>query len=135
MTKYELINEIAKNLTVTPVDGDTWEIKSTISIPRIDNDPLVITLTEITHDEQDYTGIFDGNAYNRLCGYDDEDEIDAAAHEDGMWTRDYQHMIWADTTNEDNYEPVSIRNQRLAERLYEEYINTHVEFNTFNITQ
>ena len=132
MQKYEVIRAISENVNVEPNGENQWLITSYIDIP-VNGETKRIDLSLVTTNEEDYTGIFNGAVYNRLCGFDTEEEIDAAALELEMWTQDYQQMIWMETTNEFNYEPIGDRNYRLAEKLYNELIVNHKDFKLFDI--
>lgn len=126
MTTLEVLKSIADNVYVNVAGYGTWEIKATITVPRIDDeDDEVITLKEITHNEENKTGIFDGSIFNPLCGFRTHQELNEAAAESGMTVEEFQKTVWADSANEDNYEPDDVRDARLAEWLYEslEYLD------------
>lgn len=123
MKKQEIIERIADDVTVLWSGYGTWTVGATITLPRNDDDEddEVITLSYITHNEDDKTGIFDGELYNPNGGFCSLDELDRAAQEECITPEAMLERIWSDTTNEDNYEPADERNMRLAESLYEQF--------------
>jgi len=127
MTKSEVIMLIADNVYVNFAGYGTWEIKATVAIPRAgDEDAAVITVKEITHNEEDKTGIFDGSKFNTFCGFNSWRELKIRAAEAGLTVAQFQDSVWEDTANDDNYEPADLRNLRLAFRLYKHLENKDI---------
>lgn len=127
MTTLEVLRLIADNVYVNFAGHGTWEIKATVAIPRIgDEDDEVITIKEITHNEEDKTGIFDGSKYNTFCGFNSWRELKIQAADDGLTVAQFQDGVWEDTANDDNYEPANLRNLRLADRLYKHLENKDI---------
>lgn len=133
MLRYEAIREIAKNVGVRWCGYGTWEISANVELPTKDNNTIILHLCKTTHNEEDKTGIFDGEQYNPLCGCIDMDELDQIAKEACMTTRTFQKAVWSDSANEDNYEPDSDRRMRLAETLYEDVLEEMDEFEDLDI--
>ena len=121
-SKRELIKEIADNINVRLVGYGTWEIESTIIFPMKAGDDISKTLRVITHNEDDYTGIFNGEVYNPLGGFDTAEELEAVAKECEMTVETFLKHAWTDSANEDNYESKKERNLRLAERLWDKCV-------------
>ena len=116
-TREEAIGEMAENMRVERAGYGSWKIKSHLG-GALAEDRL--ELTSLTHDEEDSTGLMDGERYNPLCGFGTLAELESAAEEDGMTVEEMQEATWQDSANGDNYEPSEERNRRLAERLYED---------------
>ena len=121
-TKRELIKEIADHILVIRVGSGTWEIRSCIVFPMKDGDDFLKYLHINSHNEEDYTGIFDGEVYNPTGGFDSVDDLDRVAQEECMTVETLLQSIWSDTANEDNYESTRERNLRLAVRLWEKCV-------------
>ena len=90
-TKEEIIDELAMNMYVMWTGYGTWKISSYIG-----NRDNKISFSEITHQEEDEKGIFDGEDYEE-------------------WRKAVIH----DSANEDNYESRDQRDKRLAERIFD----------------
>ena len=95
----------------------TWMIRAQCT----DINGRLYRLQMITHNEEDKTGIFDGEKYNPLCGFGSMDDLEAAAKECGMTVEVFQEHTWTDSANEDNYELLCDRNERLVDKLWEHY--------------
>ena len=121
-SKRELIKEIADHILVIRVGSGTWEIRSCIVFPMKDGDDFPKYLHINSHNEEDYTGIFDGEVYNPTGGFDSVDDLDRVAQEECMTVETLLQSIWSDTANEDNYESTRERNLRLAVRLWEKCV-------------
>ena len=121
-SKRELIKEIADHILVIRVGSGTWEIRSCIVFPMKDGDDFLKYLHINSHNEEDYTGIFDGEVYNPTGGFDSVDDLDRVAQEECMTVETLLQSIWSDTANEDNYESTRERNLRLAVRLWEKCV-------------
>lgn len=127
-TREELIAELAQNVSVMFAGYGTWKIESYIgqrATYRYCADHY-IKVSEITHNEDDETGIFDGEKYNPQ-DYDDWETF--SCNDDEMTDEEKQEKfeefceaVWSDSANEDNYEPYEERNTRLAERLFDDLI-------------
>ena len=123
MTKHDLIREMAQNIEVKWSGYGTWKITCAMEFPLVKPfNSIHDIISGITHNQDDMTGIFDGKAYNELCGFNTLDELDEVARQECMTTEAYQQAIWQDSANEDNYEPRADRNLRLATRLWDEFI-------------
>lgn len=133
MRRYDIINEIARNVSVMWRYYGTWEISATVELPTKNGDIISLTLSKTSHNEEDKIGIFDGEQYNPLCGCCCMDELDQIAKEECMTTQEFQKKVWADSGNEDNYEPDSDRKMRLAETLYEYVLEEMDEFGDLEI--
>ena len=118
MTKRKLIKEIADHMQVLPNGPNTWLFRATIDIPMKSGEGIQKTLSAISCREEDYTGIFNGEVYNPTGGFDSADDLDRAAQEECITVEALLERIWADDTNEDNYESERERNLRLAEILW-----------------
>lgn len=135
-TKEELIAELAQNVSVIWSGYGTWEIKSYIGQRATYRYCAnhYIKVCEITHSEDDQTGIFDGEKYNPQ-DYDDwyfqvfsyelpgDDEPEYYNDEELQEKfKEFCEKVWSDSGNEDNYEPFKERDARLAERLFDTLI-------------
>ena len=135
-TREDLIAELAQNVSVMFDGYGTWKIKSYIGqreTYRYCADHY-IEVSEITHNEEDKIGIMDGEHYNPqdynewLYGefdpeLDENDCIDNYIEEELTEKfEEYCEAVWADSANEDNYEPYEARKARLAERLFDTII-------------
>lgn len=134
MLRYEAIKEIAENVKVSWRGQGTWEISAKVELPTKTGGTITLSLSKTTHNEEDKTGIFDGEQYNPLCGCIDVDELDQIAKEECMTTQAFQKSIWTDSANEDNYEPDSDRRMRLAETLYEDVLEEMDEFDDLDLS-
>lgn len=123
MSKDEIIQRIAENLSVRWTGYGTWTIESYVWAAFSTGDDHRFKMKSITHNEDDKTGIFDGETYNPLCGFEDKESLEDWARNEceGMSVEVVQNMVWSDTTDPDNYEPLIQRDLRLAERLYDIY--------------
>ena len=133
MLRYEAIKEIAENVRGSWCGYGTWDISAKVELPTKTGGAITLSLSKTTHNEEDKTGIFDGEQYNPLCGCIDVDELDQIAKEECMTTQAFQKSIWADSANEDNYEPDRDRRMRLAEALYEDVLEEMDEFEDLKI--
>lgn len=126
LTREDLINELAENCSVKWVGYGTWEVSSYVWVGGDDIDDKRIHVKRITHDEGDAKGIMDGERYNPLCGFANEEEI-------AKWVKDYGYLgwksveevkeeTWSDAGNEDNYEPTEEKYRRLGESLVDKLI-------------
>lgn len=118
--------QIHDNLQVHWDGYGTWAIKSFF----FDHEGCQQLLKIITHNEEDNTGIFDGEKYNPLCGFRTMEELEVTAKEMEMPVEQAQDIVWRDTVNDDNYEPINERNERLTKKLithYEELIGGLIE--------
>ena len=105
MTRNDAIDELMFNLQVGWVGYDTWKITSMLDGNKV---------SLITHNEEDYTGIFDGEKYNPVT---EEELAGMMLYADGMTEEEVLDTYWSDTANKDNYEPMCARDERLAEKL------------------
>lgn len=121
-SKHELLKEIADHILVIQVGSDTWEIRSCVVFPMRNGDDFPKYLHIVSHNEEDYTGIFNGEVYNPLCGFDTAEELEAVAKECEMSVETFLKHAWADSANKDNYESEKERNLRLAERLWDKCV-------------
>lgn len=106
MTKNDAIDELIFNLQVRWVNHCTWKITSMLDGNKV---------SLVTHNEEDYTGIFDGEKYNPVTEEELADMMQYA--EDGMTEDEVLDKYWSDTANEDNYESMCERDERLANKL------------------
>ena len=124
-SKEQLIEELTLNLQVRHTSGyGTWIVSSYYT----DEEGDEVELNMTTHNEDNYTGIFDGEEYNgyansEQCREDYEHEYgDMDEDNDDYMTFDeYYNEIISDSANEDNYEPRDQRDDRLARELFAEY--------------
>ena len=91
-------------------------------------------MSEITHSEEDKTGIFDGEEYNpqdfdtwymEVFSYELPEDGDPEYYNDEELQdkfKEYCERVWGDSGNGDNYEPTEERLKRLAERLFDNLI-------------
>lgn len=111
MTRQQVLDELMLNLQVRWVSYGTWRISS-----ELDGNEVSI----ITHNEEDYVGIFDGETYNPVT---DEELEDMMQYADGMTEDEVLEKYWSDTANEDNYESRRERDERLANKLLDYMID------------
>lgn len=134
-TINEAIKEIADSIQIFSDDYGTWKIKGNLGIRSTGE---YAEDHFITHDEDWKTGIFDGEKYNPQ---DYEEWLDdfyrhefaeslsnyakELITEDVKNTlfKEYCEIKWADTANEDNYEPVDARDERAARKIIESWVN------------
>ena len=90
-TKEEIIDELAMNMSVISTGYGTWKISSYIG-----NRDNKISFSEITHQEEDEKGIFDGEEYE-----------------------EWRKAVINDSADEDNYESREQRDKRLAHRIFD----------------
>lgn len=132
MTKEEIIRELSDQITVTYIGRSQWRISSHI----VADNNEVLCLYAKSHNEEDKTGIFDGQKYNKFLGLRNKAEI---KKEFGLrnWdeVNEFLSKHWMDSACEDNYEPVGERDLRLAERLYDANTETIEEFLSANNKQ
>lgn len=105
MTRNDVIDELMFNLQVRWVNHGTWKITSMLDGNKV---------SMITHNEDDYTGIFDGEKYNPVS---EEELADMMLYADGMTEDEVLDRYWSDTANKDNYETMCARDERLANKL------------------
>ena len=105
MTRNDAIDELMFNLQVGWVCYCTWKITSMLDGNKV---------SLITHNEEDYIGIFDGEKYNPVT---EEELAGMMLYADGMTEEEVLDTYWSDTANKDNYEPMYARDERLAKRL------------------
>lgn len=110
-TKEEIINELAMNMCVMWTGYGTWKISSYIG-----NRDNKISFSEITHQEEDEKGIFDGEEYN---DYANSDQAREDCERDGENYEEWRKAVIHDSANEDNYESRELRDKRLAERIFD----------------
>lgn len=110
-TKEEIIDELAMNMCVKWAGYGTWEISSYIG-----NRDNKISFSEITHDEEDEKGIFDGEEYN---DYANSDQAREDCERDGENYGEWYELVTHDSANEDNYESREQRDRRLARRIFD----------------
>lgn len=128
-TREEIIAELARNVRVSWKSYGTWKVES-----NIDCNDHCIEVSEFTHNEEDKTGIFDGETYNpqnfddwysQVFSYElpEDDEPEYYNDEELQEKfKEYCEIVWSDSGNEDNYESEEERNIRLAERLFDTII-------------
>lgn len=141
----EVINELALNVEVIYKPYGTWRIKSHIGTPSyrrslFDTEPdHYISVSYLSHNEEDWIGILDGSKYNPqnfndwltdVAQYDPDignleqyrdDELEELFNE-------YCKAVWADSSNDANYEPVDERHERLALALFDELVEDQVNY-------
>lgn len=110
-TKEEIIDELAMNMCVMWTGYGTWKISSYIG-----NRDNKISFSEITHQEEDEKGIFDGEEYN---DYANSDQAREDCERDGENYEEWREAVINDSANEDNYESREQRDRRLAHRIYD----------------
>ncbi|MEE0937688.1 MAG: hypothetical protein UIG52_06625 [Bacteroidales bacterium] len=132
-TREEIIAELAQNVSVMFDGYGTWKIKSYIGQRETYRYCAnhYVEVSEITHNEEDKTGIFDGETYNpqnfddwyfQVFSYElpEDDEPEYYNDEELQEKfKEYCEAVWADSANEDNYESGKKRDLRLAERLFD----------------
>ena len=135
-TREEIIDELARNVGVSCKGYGTWKIKSYIGKRETYRycAEHYIEVSEITHNEEDKIGIMNGEKYNPqdynewlYCEFDPElDANDCIANYSKEELKEkfekYCESVWADSGNEDNYEPREERDKRLAEILLDALI-------------
>ena len=115
MTRNDVIDELMFNLQVKWVNHGTWKITSMLDGNKV---------SMITHNEEDYTGIFDGEKYNPVS---EEELADMMLYaEDGTTEDEVLDKYWSDTANEDNYETMALRDERLANKLLDYMIDNWI---------
>ena len=119
MTKFDIIKQLTDTIQVSWVGYGKWKITGTLQYPDRDGTILTKELSLITHNEEDNTGLFDGELFNELCGFNTFDELDEAARQECITAQEFQRRVWRDTANEDNYEPRRDRDFRLANKLFD----------------
>lgn len=126
VTKEDLINELAENCSVKWAGYGTWEVSSYVWVGGDDIDDRRIHVKRITHDECDAKGIMDGEHYNPLCGFANEEEIAEWVKDNGYlgWksVEEVKEEVWSDASNDDNYEPTEEKYHRLGESLVDKLI-------------
>ena len=130
--REEIISELAWNVCVSWKGYGTWEIKSHIGQRETAcYCEHTIEVSEITNNEEDQIGIMDGKKYNPQdynewlndsAQYEIEDYGQLNEDELKDLFDEYCKTIWADSANDDNYEPREERDTRLAERLFDALI-------------
>lgn len=110
----EIKKNLADNMQVTLITPGIWKIESTIKFTDSHENTRNKRFSTITCKEEDYTGIFNGELYNPMGGFVNEDDLNQAAQNAGMTADKLLEEIWKDTANADNYEPVDMRNERLV---------------------
>ncbi len=112
-----LHTQISNSVQVMWDNHSTWKITATC----YDFNGKQYRLRMITHNEEDSTGIFDGEKYNPLCGFDSMEELETVAKECEMTVETFQKHVWSDTANEDNYEPVDQWKERITNKIWDHY--------------
>ena len=110
-TKEEIIEELAQNMCVMQTGYGTWKFSSYIG-----NRDNKISFSEITHQEEDEKGIFDGEEYN---DYANSDQAREDCERDGEDYEEWHKAVINDSANEDNYESREQLDKRLAERIFD----------------
>ena len=110
-TEQDIIAELAMNMQVACSGYGTWKISSYIG-----NRDNKISFSEITHDEEDSTGIFDGEEYN---DYANSDQARQDCEDNGENFDEWYEAVTHDSADEDNYESRDQRDLRLARRLFD----------------
>lgn len=110
-TEEDIIAELAMNMCVSWKGYGTWEITS-----HIGSGDSKFEFSEITHGEDDYTGIFDGEEYN---DYANSDQAREDCERDGEDYDEWYESATHDSANEDNYESREQRDNRLAHRIFD----------------
>lgn len=109
--------QISNSVQVMWDNHSTWKITATC----YDFNGKPYRLRMITHNEEDSTGIFDGEKYNPFCGFDSMEELETVAKECEMTVETFQKHAWSDTANEDNYEPVDQWKERITNKIWDHY--------------
>lgn len=110
-TNEELIDELAMNMCVMWTSYGTWKITT-----HIGSRDEKIQFSEITHDEEDDKGIFDGEEYN---DYANSDQAREDCERDGENYEEWREAVIHDSADEDNYESRDQRDRRLAKRIFD----------------
>ena len=110
-TKEEILEELAMNMCVAWTGYGTWKITTHIG-SREDK----VKFSEITHQEEDEKGIFDGEKYN---DYANSEQARQDCEEDGENFDKWYEAATHDSANEDNYESREQRDRRLAHRIFD----------------
>lgn len=121
MTIEDIKEQIVQNIDVCWSGYGTWTIKSSCT----DENGEWYKLSIITHNEEDFTGIFDGEKYNPV---DEEELAFMMKYVNGITKEDVLNTYWSDTANSDNYEPKELRNERLAIALLDDFIYRYEDY-------
>ena len=114
MKKYtteDILAELAMNMQVAYVPYGSWKIAS-----HIGYGDCKFEFSEISHNEDDSTGIFDGEEYN---DYANSDQARQDCEDNGENFDEWYKAVTHDSANEDNYESRDQRDRRLARRLFD----------------
>lgn len=121
MTIEDIKEQLVQNIDVCWTGHGTWTIKSSCT----DENGAWYKLSIITHNEEDFTGLFDGEKYNPV---DEEELAFMMKYVNGITKEEVLNIYWSDTANSDNYEPKELRNERLACRLLDSFIDRYEDF-------
>ena len=125
MTIEDMKEQIVQNIDVRWTGYGTWTIKSSCT----DENGEWYKLSIITHNEEDFTGLFDGEEYNPVDEEELEDMLDEAkCYDENITKEDVLNTYWSDTANSDNYEPKELRNERLAIALLDDFIYRYEDY-------
>ena len=137
-TIEEAINDMASSAGVAHGNGYcTWICSAHIGYQRRGYDDEYAEGGFTTHDEDWNTGIFDGEKYNPKDfdeWYDEQSWEEAPDKDDSevkAMFNDYCSGVWADSANEDNYEPPADRNRRIAEEIFYSWEHEEAPDNVF----
>lgn len=110
-TEQDIIAELAMNMQVAWSGYGTWKITS-----HIGYGDSKFEFSEISHNEEDEKGIFDGESYN---DYANSDQAREDCERDGDDYDEWYETVTHDSANEDNYESREQRDRRIARRLFD----------------
>jgi len=125
MTIEDIKEQLVQNINVSWTGYGTWTIVSVC----VDENGEWYKVSEITHNEEDFTGIFDGEEYNPV----DEQELEymleeAKQYDENITKEEVLNAYWSDTANPDNYEPSELRNERLVTSLLDQFIDRYEDY-------
>lgn len=128
--RQEMIDELASNLRVEYRPYGTWRISSYVGSKWNKEDGYIEEYYD-SNNEEDSIGIFDGEKYNpqnfddwyfQVFSYElpEDDEPEYYNDEELQEKfKEYCEKVWSDSGNEDNYEPIEERLNRLAEIIFD----------------
>ena len=121
MTIEGIKEQLVQNINVSWTGYGTWTIASICT----DENGEWYKVSKITHNEEDFTGIFDGEKYNPV---DEEELAFMMQYVNGLTKEEVLNIYWSDTANPDNYEPSELRNERLVTALLDHFIDRYEDY-------
>ena len=136
--RQEMIDELASNLRVEYRPYGTWRISSYVGSKWNKEDGYIEKYYD-SNNEEDSIGIFDGEKYypqdfeewkKEYAQYEIKDYEHYHEEELRELFNEWCKILWSDSGNESNYEPIEERFNRLAENIFDE-INDSLTDNFF----